>query len=215
MSTFFSIRFRGTALAVIALLSISAAILSGCGDNNRPDPKDFYKNWVETINSANGAKIYDMLDTTLRHNLDLDIERMKGQADQLPPDARAKWDSIKPLKGRDAYAKMIAMNKDTVAGKLNKEYQIMKIDTLVVMTVRHGNDRPMITWLRWEKGSYHITEAPQPPVDLPTNGQGGANPHGTMNGGPSGSGGLNQGTNPGPTPSAQTPPAGTNTPKGK
>ncbi|MDB5035058.1 MAG: hypothetical protein JWQ98_2299 [Chlorobi bacterium] len=206
MSTFFSIQFRGTAAVVIALLAISSAILCGCGDS-RPDPKDFYKTWVETINSANGARIYDMLDTTLRHNLDLDIERMKGQADQLPPDARAKWDSIKPLKGRDAYAKMIALNKDTVAGKLNKDYQVMKVDTLVVMTVRHGNDRPMITWLRWEKGSYHITEAPQPPVDLPTNGQGG-NPHGGMNGG----------GNPEvvkPAPGAQTPPAGTGTPKGK
>jgi hypothetical protein len=96
----------------------------------------------------------------------MDIERMKGQIDQMSGDQKALWENIKGLKGRAAYAKLIELNKDTVTANLSQDYQVLKVDTLVVMTVQHANQAPNVVYMRWENGGYHMTEAPRVPIEM-------------------------------------------------
>jgi hypothetical protein len=161
-----NLRLPGGLLPAIVASLAAAALLAACGAERRPDPNAFYKTWVESVRSGDGGKVYDAFDTTLRRNLDMDIERMKGQIDQMSGDQKALWENIKGLKGRAAYAKLIELNRDTVTANLSPDYQVLKVDTLVVMTVQHANQAPNIVYMRWENGAYHMTEAPHVPVEM-------------------------------------------------
>ena len=193
----------GSWLPTAVLSALAAALLAACGAEHRPDPATFYKTWVESVRSGDGGKVYDALDTTLRRNLDMDIERMKGQIPQMAGDQKALWENIQGLKGRAAYAKLIELNRDTVTANLSPEYQVLKVDTLVVMTVQHANQAPNIVYMRWENGGYHITETPRVPIELsadhpPVGGAPGgmAPPGGSMPQGSAPQGGAPQGNAP-------------------
>jgi len=182
-------------LLAVAWLTIAG---TGCGEAKRPDPDEFYKVWVEGVRAGDGRKIYDALDTTLRRNLDMDIERMKGQIPQMDPEQQALWQNMQGLKGKDAYAKLLELNKDTVGSQLSADYRILKVDTVVVMTVQHADRAPNLVYMRWENGGYRITEAPRVPIELsadkpPAGGGNGAAGGGTPGGAapaPQGNGGA-------------------------
>jgi hypothetical protein len=146
----------------------------------------------------------------------MDIERMKEQMPRMGPEQLALWQNVQGLKGREAYAKLIALNPDTVTAGLSKEYQVLKVDTVVVMTVQHTDKAPNIVYMRWENGGYHITEAPRVPIELsadqPPQGGGapgsmapggapqGAAPQGAPQGGRSPGGNVPGGGTPTPAP---------------
>jgi hypothetical protein len=208
-------RRPGGWLPAMAACIMAAALLSACGAEPRPDPAAFYKTWVGSVRSGDGGKVYDALDTTLRRNLDQDIERMKGQIPQMSGEQKALWENIQGLKGRAAYAKLIELNRDTVTANLSNDFQVLKVDTLVVMTVQHANQAPNIVYMRWENGGYHITEAPQVPIEMSADHP----PAGGVPGGMPPSGGTPQGSVPGGTTpgggAVTAPPAGSGEPAGK
>jgi hypothetical protein len=165
--------------------SLYAAILCGallvsCGEQ-RPDPKEAYAGLVKAAQKGDGGQMYDYLDSNFRTQVDQMIEMQKQGMDRMPPEERAKWVQMNGLKGRDAFAKMVSLNTEMMTSRFKGDYKILKVDTVVVLTVQHANQPADIMFMRYEKGGYKVTappSAPQPPT--PQMHPPVTNPHGDM-----------------------------------
>ncbi len=146
------ILFR-TAPILAALLCVS-----GCSDN-RPgsaegsgtgDIRAGYDKWAKANATAQGGKIYELLDSGQR----ADVELMGRQW--------AGGRGMTNLSGRDAFVTMIDSIGGSVADRFKGDYEILAVDTLYAVTVRHTGRPVDVVIMRRENGEYRYTVPPTP-----------------------------------------------------
>lgn len=151
------------------MLLCLATLVAAC-DKGRPDPKETYAELVKAANKEDGSTMYDLLDSSMRASFDRRIEQQAAMVDQLTPEQRTTMapdqlktlEAVKGLKGKQAFLKIMSLNKGMTEG-FKGEYKVTKVDTLVVLTVQHGEQPANLYYLRWEDGRYRISEQPQAP----------------------------------------------------
>ncbi|HVZ40275.1 MAG TPA: hypothetical protein VHI13_13430 [Candidatus Kapabacteria bacterium] len=224
-------RLRPSGHAIAALLLIAAGVLvSSCGGGADADPRDFYRELVEAARKHDGGFLYDVLDSARRAEVDTLIGMQMAHLDQLPPTERARWEALKGKSHRDIYSKILATDQG-VAAMFAGDYKVLKVDTLIVVTVQHSGQPANVMYLRPRDGKYLVAKPPRPPggpqgqrPDQPPGQRapGGAMPNGPVpNGGvpngapreggrPSGpaSGGRSGGTSPAPNAAPESAPQG-------
>lgn len=186
---------------------LCGTLLVSCGDKHAGDPKDAYAGLVKAAQKGDGGAMYDYLDSNFRAQVDQMMEVQAKNKDQMPPDERAKWEQMNGLKGRDAFAKMVTLNKEMMTSRFQGEYKVLKVDTLVVLTVQHTGQPAELMFLRYEKGGYRVTAPPSPPSQMPASHPQVPNPHmappdqgGAAPGGPNGAAEGNGAPAPPPAP---------------
>jgi hypothetical protein len=92
------------------------------------------------------------------------MEMQSQFREQMPAEERAKWDKMNGLKGKAAFAKLVEMNKEEMTKRFKGDFKVLKVDTLVVMTVQHEGQTPDIMLMKWENGGYRMTQMPSPPT---------------------------------------------------
>jgi len=188
ISAFSQCRFAGLARAVATLIP-AALLFVACGGEEPGDPEKFYDDLVTAVRQKDGVYMYDVLDSARRAEIDTLIGRQMESLDMLPAEERARWDALKGKEKRDIYATMI-VNDEGVAQMFGGDYKILKVDTLVVLTVQHEGQQPNLMYLRPRKGGYSISFAPRVP-DLPYRGM--QPPPVQQNGGDSAAAGADSG----------------------
>ncbi len=144
-------------------LLLGPFLLVSCGGDQIGDAGEFYGKLSEEIRKSNGGYMYDMLDSARQADLDTLIGMHMASLDSLPPDERVKWDSLKGKSKRDIYAKIIEGDQG-VKDLFQGGYKILKVDTLVVLTVQPEGQEPNLMYLRPSKGSFKVTFPPAPPA---------------------------------------------------
>jgi hypothetical protein len=127
--------------------------------------------------------MYDMLDSARRAELDTLIGIHMANLDSLPPTERARWDSLKGKSKRDIYAKIIEGDQG-VKELFKGGYKILKVDTLVVLTVQPEGQDANLMYLRPSNGSFEVTYPPEQPGMGPAPSQRGPMPQNNGGGTP-------------------------------
>jgi hypothetical protein len=163
------------------LLCLSGVLLNACGDH-RDDPKKAYGELVTAAHAGDGGTMYELLDHKYRTDVDTMMVQQASMADQMPAEEKAKWEALKGLKGKEAFAKMLSLNRDMMTARFKGDYDVLKVDTVVVLTVQHKGQPADLMYMRWEDGKYRVTAPPSvpAPASMP---QG----HPNVQGGPQGS----------------------------
>ncbi|MBS1913921.1 MAG: hypothetical protein JST22_18175 [Bacteroidetes bacterium] len=218
-------RLRPSGHAIAALLLIAAGVLvSSCGGGAESDPRDFYRELVEAARKHDGGFLYDVLDSARRAEVDTLIGMQMAHLDQLPPAERTRWEALKGKSHRDIYSKILATDQG-VAAMFAGDYKVLKVDTLIVVTVQHSGQPANVMYLRPRGDKYQVAKPPRPPGGPPGGPQaqrpdqppgqrmpGGAMPNGSVpngapreGGGSSGpaSSGQSEGTSPAPNAAQQ------------
>ncbi len=147
--------------------SLFAALLAGaflvsCGEKG-PDAKEAYAGLVSAAQKGDGGKMYDYLDSGFRSQVDQMMDLQMRNKDRMPPEERAKIEQMNGLKGREAFSKMVTLNKEAMTSRFQGDYKILKADTIVVLTVQHQNQPADIMFMRNEGGTWRVTAPPSPP----------------------------------------------------
>lgn len=142
-----------------------AAMVIACGQNasNQPSVQQGYTQMVETMRSGDGTKVYDLFDSDQQRQIDMMVA---GQTMNMSLDStrRDEVALLKGLKGKEAFAKYMQMYGEDFTNKFQGDFEILQVDTLYSVVVRH-QDRPAeILMLRWENGAYKVAAPPNPQV---------------------------------------------------
>ncbi len=165
---FSAVQCRRGLWPILALLPI-ALLLSACGGDGIGDAEQFYADLAQAIRSKDGGYMYDHLDSARRADIDTLIGIQMKNLDSLPLDERLRWDSLKGKGKREIYAKILEGDKG-VDDLFRGEYKIVKVDTLVILTVQARDGESNLMYLRPSDGSFKITfppRSPVPPVQAP------------------------------------------------
>jgi hypothetical protein len=158
----FARRSWGT-MGVLLLLLCGATILASCGGEKFGDPNEFYDKLVKAANTKDGGYMYDILDSARRVEIDTLISMQMANLDKLPDSERPMWDSLKGKSKRDIYGRIIA-NDQGITEVFKGSYKVLKVDTLVVLTVQHEGQQPNILYLRPHGDKYMVAFPPRPPA---------------------------------------------------
>ncbi|MBK8909929.1 MAG: hypothetical protein IPM61_01230 [Chlorobi bacterium] len=150
-------------LAIMA--TAMATIMAACGqnspDDSKPSVQQGYTQMVETMRTGDGAKIYDLFDSDQQHQLDM---MLAGQTMNMSLDSarRQEVEVLQGLKGKEAFAKYMQLYGEDFTGKFQGDFEVLQVDTLYSLVVRH-KDRPAeILMMRWENGAYKVAAPPNP-----------------------------------------------------
>jgi hypothetical protein len=147
------------------LALICGVLLAACGGGE--DPKQSYADLVKAAQAGDGAYMYEALDKGYRAEVDTMMARQTAMIAQMPADERAKWEPLKGLKGKDAFAKMVTLNRNDprtdMTSRFKGDYSVLKVDTVVVLTIQHKGQQPDLMYMRLEDGKYRVTAPPAPP----------------------------------------------------
>jgi hypothetical protein len=146
----------------LPMLLLATMALASCGGEKFADPEKFYGDLVGAVKRSDGGYMYDMLDSSRRSEIDTLIGLHMANLDKLPPEERPRWDSLRGKPKREIYAQMIASDQG-VAEMFGGSYKVLKVDTLVVLTVQHDGQQPNLMYLRPRDGGYNITFPPRTP----------------------------------------------------
>ena len=151
-----------TTLRLTFLTLICGAFLGACG-GAQGDPKKSYAELVDAAHKGDGAFMYEALDKNYKAEVDTMMAHQAAMSSQMPADEKAKWEQLKGLKGQEAFAKMVTLNGDMMTSRFKGDYTVLKIDTVVVLTVQHKDQQPDLLYMRLEDGKYRITAPPSAP----------------------------------------------------
>lgn len=150
-------------LAIMA--TAMSTIIAACGqnspDDSKPSVQQGYTRMVETMRTGDGAKIYDLFDSDQQHQLDM---MLAGQTMNMSLDStrRQEVEALQGLKGKEAFAKYMQLYGEDFTGKFQGDFEVLQVDTLYSLVVRH-KDRPAeILMMRWENGAYKVAAPPNP-----------------------------------------------------
>lgn len=150
-------------LAIMA--TAMSTIIAACGqnspDDSKPSVQQGYTQMVETMRTGDGAKIYDLFDSDQQHQLDM---MLAGQTMNMSLDStrRQEVEALQGLKGKEAFAKYMQLYGEDFTGKFQGDFEVLQVDTLYSLVVRH-KDRPAeILMMRWENGAYKVAAPPNP-----------------------------------------------------
>ncbi|MCE7935268.1 MAG: hypothetical protein DYG96_11845 [Chlorobi bacterium CHB2] len=150
-------------LAIMA--TVMSTIIAACGqnspDDSKPSVQQGYTRMVETMRTGDGAKIYDLFDSDQQHQLDM---MLAGQTMNMSLDStrRQEVEALQGLKGKEAFAKYMQLYGEDFTGKFQGDFEVLQVDTLYSLVVRH-KDRPAeILMMRWENGAYKVAAPPNP-----------------------------------------------------
>jgi hypothetical protein len=136
--------------------------LTACG-SNQDDPKKAYADLVRAAQAGDGAYMYDALDHKYQEQVDSMIIMQTAHTETMSPEEKVKWDSIKGLKGKEAFAKMVSMNREMMTSSFKGDYEVLAVDSVVVLTVKHEGQNANLMYMRNEGGKWRVTAAPAPP----------------------------------------------------
>jgi hypothetical protein len=167
---------RVKSLLLSALVSVT--LLASCGSSNdggpnvggsndggQDDPKKAYAELVRAAHAGDGAGMYDALDQASRDQFGEAVAMMQANQGVMPGEQQAMWDSVKGLKGKDAFVKMVELNPEMMTSPLKGDYEVLKVDTVVVLSIKHESRPAELTYMRWENGGWRVTSPPAPPRD--------------------------------------------------
>jgi hypothetical protein len=137
-------------------------IVTACGSSG-DDPKKAYADLVRSAQAGDGAYMYEALDHKYQVQVDSMIAMQTANAASMSAEEQAKWDSMKGLKGKEAFAKMVAMNREMMTSSFKGDYEVLAVDSVVVLTVKHEGQSPNLMYMRMEGGKWRVTAAPTPP----------------------------------------------------
>ena len=156
-------RWGRCALLALCAACFAATALSSCSDSRQqmPSVQQGYTQMVETMRTEDGAKIYDLFDSDQKRQLDLMIA---GQTMNMSLDStrRDEVAMLKGLKGKEAFAKYMKLYGEDFTGKFQGDFEILQVDTLYSVVVRHSDRPAEILMLRWENGTYKVAAPPNP-----------------------------------------------------
>lgn len=151
----------------LGLVLVLATMVVACGESspnrNQPSVQQGYTDMVETMRAGDGIKVYDLFDSDQQRQIDMMVA---GQTMNMSLDStrRDEVALLKGLKGKDAFAKYMQMYGEDFTNKFQGDFEILQVDTLYSVIVRH-HDRPAeILMLRWENGAYKVAAPPNPQV---------------------------------------------------
>ncbi len=146
-------------------LFLVALIATGCTDGSSgsgaqwENPEEKFKAIVKAVQEKNGGAIYDMLDSARRAQVDTLIGAQLANIDSLPEGERGPWRSLVGKSKREVYAHSMA--SDPMVGKVfDKGAKVVKVDTVVFVTVEHGGLYDLL-YLRPQEGKLLITNSPE------------------------------------------------------
>lgn len=156
-----------TGIGGLGLALALATMVVSCGESspnrNQPSVQQGYTDMVETMRAGDGIKVYDLFDSDQQRQIDMMVA---GQTMNMSLDStrRDEVALLKGLKGKDAFAKYMQMYGEDFTNKFQGDFEILQVDTLYSVIVRH-HDRPAeILMLRWENGAYKVAAPPNPQV---------------------------------------------------
>lgn len=140
------------------LLSIILIGFGGCSKNSpeqakvsaastMPDPRQGYAEWARVVSSGDGQNMYDLLDSA-------------QQADMAH--VAVDWatrHNLGTLSPHDAFVRMIDSSRN-VTEQFSGDYEILEVDTLYAITVRHVGKPVDVVMFRWKDGKYRYTAPP-------------------------------------------------------
>lgn len=151
---------RNLPVALFVLLPLLP--LAGCGQEQQQDPQAFYRSLVEAARKQDGAFMYDVLDSSRRSEVDTLIGMQMANLSQIPPEERGRWEALKGKPKREVYSKILAADQG-IAALFTGEYNVLRADTLVALTVQHEGQPANVIYLRPRNGSYVVAKPPRPP----------------------------------------------------
>jgi hypothetical protein len=136
--------------------------LTACGSSG-DDPKKAYADLVRSAQAGDGAYMYEALDQKYQEQVDSMIAMQTSHTETMSPEEKANWESMKGLKGKEAFAKMVSMNREMMTSSFKGDYEVLAVDSVVVLTVKHEGQSPNLMYMRMEGGKWRVTAAPAPP----------------------------------------------------
>jgi hypothetical protein len=55
------------------------------------------------------------------------------------------------------------MNREMMTSSFKGDYEVLGVDSVVVLTVKHQGQNANLMYMRWEDGKWRVTAAPTPP----------------------------------------------------
>jgi hypothetical protein len=162
--------------AILSTCILALLVLAACSDGTPgnsgvqgsspaqwTDPQRAYADLVDAAHAADGAAMYEALDHNHQTGMDAVLQSKVAELDQMPESQRQQWEPIKGLEGKEAFAKWFSMNSETMTEPFKGDYTVLKVDTLVVLTVQHTGRPADLMYMRWENGAWRVTSPPLAP----------------------------------------------------
>jgi len=137
---------------------VATFAVAGCSGKGWEDPNEVYGRIVEAVKGRDGGVIYDLLDSARKAQVDTFIGAQLANLDKLPAEERPMWEALKGEPKRSIYAKVMASDP-TVGEIFGGGATVMRIDTMIYLTVDHGSRRDLL-YLRPVDGRLRITNSP-------------------------------------------------------
>ncbi len=153
------------------IIPIAVLILVAAGCNEAPEetkgetPYEAYSKLANAAAQADFGYMYDVLDSTSRGQVGMMIDLQLQQLDKLPESERVKWEQLKGLEGKEAFVKMVDLNRVMMTSRFRGAFEILDVDTIVVVKVKHVDQNPDVAYFKWEDGRYRFTPPPRPPSE--------------------------------------------------
>ncbi len=149
-------------LVTLAIVGVCFAV--GCSESGRwDDPREVYAKIAKAAAGKDGGFIYDMLDSARRAQIDTFIGLQMANIDSLSAEERPMWEALKGLSKREIYTKILESDP-AVSDLFGGDSKVVKLDTFMIVTVEHNSGQHDLLYLRWEKGKYVISAAPEAPT---------------------------------------------------
>lgn len=141
-------------------------LVIGCATKTWDDPKNTYDELVKAANAGKLGDVYDRLDTARRREFEKTIQMQLQHLDAFPPAERARWEALKGKSMRDIFAAVVGGDAG-VAASLKGRYTVSRVDTFVVLTVKHEGVDTSLVYLRRENDSMKLSGPPARPIPPP------------------------------------------------
>jgi len=145
---------------------LASFLLVACDAKVWDDPKNTYDELVRAANEGKLGVVYDRMDTARRHEFERTVVRQMERLDLLPPEDRARWEGLKGKSMRDVFAAVVGGDRGFTAS-LKGRYTVARVDTFVVLTVKHEGADTALVYLRRESDSMKLSGPPARPVPVP------------------------------------------------
>lgn len=148
-------------LYLTVVVAVVAGFSGGCGESGGKwdDPREVYGKIAKAAAGKDGGFIYDMLDSSRRAQIDTFIGMQMGNIDSLSAEERPMWEALKGLGKREIYSKILESDP-AVSDLFGGDSKVVKLDTFMIVTVEHNSGQHDLLYLRWERGRYVISAAP-------------------------------------------------------